>query len=585
MSRDILTGNACFLVKFEDSEETKNSFISYLENEGFRKTISTYNTSHSNWLFINVNSMVFGSGYWKPVKLTRTIVGEDPPNAFSIDEFKRIWNILRKHQDFEKAEKIDISMVSYGNSSFLIKENIDTDSENNFWNYLKIHRFEAIDKFPRNWGYTLVNVDSMLFTTSTHIISPYIANLPDDALSADEFKAIWEIIMKHKGDLWNIDNYIDDCRSLYNRNSYEKVVETSKKIIELDKGNELAYEYMISSLFNLRKYEEALGYLKEAIRINPDNYKLYNIKAFILTDLYRIDEAITCYNKSFILGGFDYEDSQVSQYRAKCYLKKAKNQYYIENNKSEALKSLKVYINEFPKDEKALKLKNILAQDNSPFDYAGKLLYLETKAEELYSYGCLKESHNCYEDVLKASIDFRNNVPNMNYIGYDFVNRCNVNELENFRWYDEFLLKNLHEFNGNDIEFFNEIYEISEDTVDFCLDKAKLFSKVYDKDLTVKYVEKLYKLCPTNVDVKKFHDRILHVNNMYEVADSCDEFKDYSSLEEYVEDLILCIVASFTYYDEEGARKEVERSMDYVREAYDKQLPAGEAAYDFAIFP
>lgn len=203
MKGDIYSGNACFLVNFEDDKEIKNNFISYLEDEGFRKTISTYNTGHSHWLFINVNSMVFGGGYWKPVKLTRTIVGENPDNAFTIEEFKHIWSILKKYQDYDKVQKIDVSMVSCGNSSFLIYADNLKDNEKDFWNYLRINKFEPIDKSPNYWGYILVNVDSMLFTTRPNIISSYMGNLPDSALDIKEFKVIWDIISKHKETFWN----------------------------------------------------------------------------------------------------------------------------------------------------------------------------------------------------------------------------------------------------------------------------------------------------------------------------------------------------------------------------------------------
>ncbi|MBE6486924.1 MAG: hypothetical protein E7Z85_08810 [Methanosphaera stadtmanae] len=144
-------------------------------------------------------------------------------------------------------------------------------------------------------------------------------------------------------------------------------------------------------------------------------------------------------------------------------------------------------------------------------------------------------------------------------MGYDFVNRTNIHELENFKWYDEVLSKCFEEFNGNYDEFFEKIYEISEDTIDACLDKAKLYSKVYGKDMAEKYVEKLVKICPSNPDVKEFHDRILYINNVYNITEGCDEFKDYNSIEEYIEDVIVCIVASFPYYDEKKSKNNREK--------------------------
>ncbi|RAP50323.1 MAG: hypothetical protein BZ138_06735 [Methanosphaera sp. rholeuAM270] len=579
----IFSGNACFLVKYEDNKDSKSNFITFLEEEGFRKTIGKYNASHSNWLYINVNSMVYGGGPNKACKLTGTIVGEDPPNAFNVDEFKTIWNIIKKYKvNKETVELIDNSLVSCGNSSFLIKDDINGIG-NKFWDFLEIHKFESLDDLYYDWGWVLVNVYGMVYTTNPRIISSCVGNLPSDALSIEEFKVIWDIIIKHKDDVWNIENYLDDCESAYKKYDYKKVLEISNKILKLDKSNEKGLEYKILSLYNLKKYKEALKYLDEAIKINPDNYLFYNIKAFIFTDLYKSEEAVDCYNKSFVLGGFDKEDSLL-EYRAKCYLKKAREDHYLKNDKVMALKSLNVYLKQFPEDRNALNLKQELTQDYAPFKYAEKLFYFETKANELYNYGLFEESYACYKDVLKASTDFKKNVPNIPYLGYDFVNRCTIYELENFKWYDEILLTCLQKFNENYKEFFEKLYEISDETIDACLDKAKLYSKVYDDDVTVNYVKKLIQKCPENEDVKEFYDKIRFIQKVYEVESTCHEFKDYNNIEEYIEDVILCVIAHFSYYDEESARKVV-NSADFVKEAYENKWAASEVAWEFVILP
>ena len=61
-------------------------------------------------------------------------------------------------------------------------------------------------------------------------------------------------------------------------------------------------------------------------------------------------------------------------------------------------------------------------------------------------------------------------------------------------------------------------------------------------------------------------------------------FKDYNDINEYIEDLIPCIIANFSYYDEETARNAVNRSKDLVEKAYENKWPAGEVSWDFVIF-
>ena len=100
----ITYGNPCFLVYDESLKDLKHDLIDYLEKEGFKRTMDKCN--NRKFLYINVNSMLWSYGAWG-ANLTNTIVNEcyNPYNGFSIEEFKIIWDILKKHKTSESKNK------------------------------------------------------------------------------------------------------------------------------------------------------------------------------------------------------------------------------------------------------------------------------------------------------------------------------------------------------------------------------------------------------------------------------------------------------------------------------------------------
>ena len=93
MNRDILTGNACFLVKFEDDEKTKKSFITYLENEGFRKTIYSKINVGTDSVYI-VGCHLAGNNSEGQIEIDDTD---------SLQKVKTFWGRYRRAQEKRKG--------------------------------------------------------------------------------------------------------------------------------------------------------------------------------------------------------------------------------------------------------------------------------------------------------------------------------------------------------------------------------------------------------------------------------------------------------------------------------------------------
>ena len=88
---DISTGNPVLVIKKTCTDLEWADFLNYLVNEGFEHTLCKDN--NRNYLFINLYNMKYAYAVYG-AKLTTTIV-ED---FISIEDFKIIWNILKKYR-------------------------------------------------------------------------------------------------------------------------------------------------------------------------------------------------------------------------------------------------------------------------------------------------------------------------------------------------------------------------------------------------------------------------------------------------------------------------------------------------------
>ena len=572
---EILAGNACFLVRNTSNEMSRNEFEDYLESEGFAK-FRKYPWKDRGCFYINVNSMRYSAGVPKPAKLAGTIVGESIDNAFEIDEFKTIWNILKRI--IQMPDGID--EITWGSSAFLIRN----ESANGFSDYLRRQNFRPLADDGYGAGaFVAVNVKSMTYSQSDmarRLISTFIGDNQACAISEEEFRTIWEIIRKHKDECC-VEELLRQCEQF---DDYAEVIECCDRILEIEPENAQGLYYKTLVLFDLKEYEKALDLADHAIRIHPDDYRFYNIRAFMLTDLYRIGEAIECYNNSFYLGGFDADDrNSAYRYRAICYLRKAREDFYIKKDLDESLKSLNVYLNQFPDDKDALNFKDELSCGTvSPQHtrYHEKLMYFESKAYALFELGFLKESLEAYRDVFDASQDFKDNVENTGYKWFDSITGHGTSEMDNFRWYDEVLAGCLVEFRGDYAEFFEKLFEVNEQNVSACVDKARLYSKIFMPDLAREYSKMLVEKCPQSKLAKEFNDWICGESEKRNRLSECAKFKDYKSIDEYVEDVMFCLIHSCGY-TEEAAENFAQTKRDEIERDYERKYPAYDLAMDY----
>ena len=262
----ILSGNACFLVQNTSEALSKKDFEEYLMNEGFKK-YNKHGWSNRSFFYINVNSLRFSPGVAKPVRFAATIIGETPKNMFTIDEFKTIWNILKKHI----GNLNPTNEITKGTSTFLVCDESLKENNNEFIDYLNRENFNALegDSYGGR-GYVAVNVKSMLYSKgdmANLLVSTFVCDNSTCALTINEFKTIWDILKQHKDD-YSIETLLRQCEEF---DDHYKVIESCDKVLEMDSINVQALHYKVLALFDLKEYAKALELIDHAININPDD--------------------------------------------------------------------------------------------------------------------------------------------------------------------------------------------------------------------------------------------------------------------------------------------------------------------------
>ena len=91
----ISSGSACFLIKDDSVKTWEGEFWQYLKKEGFRSW-GKHGVWGCEWVYVNVNSKLFAPGM-PGIPITQCVVSKYPQNALTTDEFKEIWEILKKH--------------------------------------------------------------------------------------------------------------------------------------------------------------------------------------------------------------------------------------------------------------------------------------------------------------------------------------------------------------------------------------------------------------------------------------------------------------------------------------------------------
>lgn len=284
-AKQILDGTSCFMVNQIDDKSNEN-LLTYLKEEGFKHT-RWIDLPHLESLYVNVETMCYGhviSG----VRTAFTIIDEVPENEFGINEFKTIWNIIKKHKDNnKKPEGNDMKYLSMGSSCFLVKDDELKNPSNEFLTYLENEHFDPLnDITPTGW--ILVNVKHEEYTndTSTDEICGYVQENHANSLSIDEFKTIWEIIKEHKTgwDKKKAQKYLsaNDAGERYARICHQKDIEKT-----------------LDSCYKFKDYEDITEYMEDVIACIEASFSYYTEESARKEVIESMDFIKECYEKKW----------------------------------------------------------------------------------------------------------------------------------------------------------------------------------------------------------------------------------------------------------------------------------------------
>lgn len=94
----------------------------------------------------------------------------------------------------------DRERVSGGSACILVREKGLDDMDHPFWNWLRDNGFKSWAKHGHYLGvnWVFINLDSMVYAPGMPGV-PLAAPIRRHAITADEFRTIWEIFRKYDG--------------------------------------------------------------------------------------------------------------------------------------------------------------------------------------------------------------------------------------------------------------------------------------------------------------------------------------------------------------------------------------------------
>ena len=81
------------------------------------------------------------------------------------------------------------------------------------------------------------------------------------------------------------------------------------------------------------------------------------------------------------------------------------------------------------------------------------------------------------------------------------------------------------------------------------------------------------------MDIKEVYGHLDDRNYIRKYADGCTKFKNYNSIDEYMDDVIICIMACYPHYNYPQASETAYRFLENVENSYEIK----ENAYDCGV--
>lgn len=373
---------------------------------------------------------------------------------------------------------------------------------------------------------------------------------------------------------------------------YHLVFKVADQIHGLYPGNCHAYNAKAIAYMGKREFEKALECCEEGLKIN-DYYWLRINKIESLISLNRIDEAYEFFKSSDIAdytftealinsGKYseihEYDEWLTNEELLDCFYKRCMHLDSIGDGEEIQRVCEEIFkIDEY--NETAIQYKILLLDDDeeilrccnraikacpeNPRFYFEKAETLMWGIEDIDgAIECYEKGFSLVDDFDKYYFDINNIIDALDMKADQLIEENDYAKAVSM--YDKILFYRPNEFMALDkidglVKEHGINYEPSEyyrESLRLRMELEKKFSQIDD------YLK--------SVEIGEYSD---------EYVDGCSEFKDYKSLDEYIHDIIICLMKVYPGYDEESSKQLVKIAFENVRQSFEYR----ESAYDFAV--
>ena len=423
-----------------------------------------------------------------------------------------------------------------------------------------------------------------------------------------------------------IEDLLKECEKAYDENNYSRLDWACNLILERHKNNEAALTYKLYIYCDWRQYHLVFSVADQIQMFYPNNFHVYNAKAIVYLDKQEFEKALECcetglkikdyywlrmnkiealislnrideafeFCKASDIPNYNFTKalincgkySEISRYEHEmsekelmdCFFKRCR--HLDRRGKRDEILEVCEEIFKLDKDnEMALQYKiHSLINDEEILkcsDYAIKLYpdnfrFLFEKAKTLlWAFADIDGAIECYEKGFALAGDFDRywfDIDNLVDALYKKADR--VIESGDYKKavniYDKILFYKPREFKALD----------------------NIDALAGEHDLGYEPSEHYNVSLKLRIELENRFDQIDEYLKAIEVGEydteyvnGCSEFKEYESLEEYVRDIIICLMEAYPNHDEEYSKHLVKIAFENVRQSFE----SGELAYDFAV--
>ena len=423
-----------------------------------------------------------------------------------------------------------------------------------------------------------------------------------------------------------IQDLLNECEKVYGENNFSRLDWACNQILEQHKNNETALTYKLYIYCDWRQHHLVFSVADQIRMFYPNNFHVYNAKAMVYLDKLEFEKALECCDEGLKIRDYYwlrmnkiealislnrideasefYNASDIPNYSfinalINCGKYSEISEYGTELSKKELVECFLKrcgYLKSRCKYEEILKVCDEifkLDKDNeTALQYKIHSLVSDEETLKCADYAIKLYPDNCrffFEKAETLLLGFEDIDGAIEYYEKGFAQ---VDDFDRF-WFDiDNIVTALNKKADRTIESGD--YETAVNIYDKILFyKPRAFKALDSIDTLVGKHNIRYE--PNGYYKESLKLRIELENRFYQIdeylkaidvgeygheyVNGCSEFKDYSSLAEYVRDIIICLMEAYPGYDEKDSKYLVKIAFENVRESFEFEEPA----YDFAV--